>query len=124
MEPRVLTIATTAGLLTASLWAFVDRPPGRDEVLLQAARNSVLADDPQLTARCGATGGMARKQPLRIVVDSRGRTPPAARVFSKPGKALLAVGRFIESDKREAFAKAGAELLELPLEEGLVDFEL
>ncbi|MGH8869369.1 MAG: bifunctional diaminohydroxyphosphoribosylaminopyrimidine deaminase/5-amino-6-(5-phosphoribosylamino)uracil reductase RibD [Actinomycetes bacterium] len=40
---------------------------------------TVLADDPQLTARL-PDGSPAETQPLRVVVDSSGRTPPRARV--------------------------------------------
>lgn len=41
---------------------------------------TVLADDPQLTARNLRDGSLAIRQPLRVVVDSDGRTPPDARV--------------------------------------------
>jgi len=85
--------------------------------------NTILADDPQLTYRCGDKGGKAKKQPLRVVVDSQGRTPPTARVFSEPGRMLLALGKHIKPAEKEAFTKAGAELLELLSEEGLVDLE-
>ncbi len=52
---------------------------------------TVLADDPQLNVRAAefAVDGILR-QPLRVVVDSRLRTPPAARVFRAPGEVLLA----------------------------------
>ena len=40
---------------------------------------TVLADDPALTAR-DADGAPAGRQPLRVVVDSAGRTPARARV--------------------------------------------
>ena len=86
--------------------------------------NTVLADDPLLTCRCcGGRGGTARKQPLRVVVDGNGRTPPTAHLFSEPGKTLLALGRSVMPEEITAFARAGAELLELPLTEGLVDLE-
>ena len=86
--------------------------------------NTVLADDPLLTCRCcGGRGGTARKQPLRVVVDGKGRTPPTARLLSEPGKTLLALGRSVTPKETAAFAQAGAELLESPLEEGLVDLE-
>jgi len=40
----------------------------------------VLADDPRLTARDVRNGTLAIRQPLRVVVDSSGRTPADARV--------------------------------------------
>jgi diaminohydroxyphosphoribosylaminopyrimidine deaminase/5-amino-6-(5-phosphoribosylamino)uracil reductase len=85
--------------------------------------NTVLADNPQLTARFGGTGGMARKQPLRVIVDSKGRTPVTARIFYEPGKTLLALGKHTGQEKRAAYTRVGAELVELPSAEGLVDLE-
>jgi len=41
---------------------------------------TVLADDPQLTVR-DAGGAPTGPQPLRVVIDSRGRTPGTARVL-------------------------------------------
>lgn len=41
---------------------------------------TVLADDPQLTARA-ADGSLLGEQPLRVVVDTSGRTPGTARVL-------------------------------------------
>ncbi|HWS36865.1 MAG TPA: bifunctional diaminohydroxyphosphoribosylaminopyrimidine deaminase/5-amino-6-(5-phosphoribosylamino)uracil reductase RibD [Actinoplanes sp.] len=45
-----------------------------------AGAGTVLADDPQLTVRDLRDGTLAIKQPLRVVVDSSGRTPEDARV--------------------------------------------
>jgi len=83
--------------------------------------NTVLADNPQLTTRCGGTGGKAKKQPLRVIVDSKGRTPPTARLFSEPGSTIIALGKTAQPEEKAAFVQAGAELLELPSGEGLVD---
>jgi diaminohydroxyphosphoribosylaminopyrimidine deaminase/5-amino-6-(5-phosphoribosylamino)uracil reductase len=89
---------------------------------IMAGANTVLADDPHLTTRCsGGRGGTARKQPLRVIVDGEGRTPLTARIFSEPGKTLLALGKEAEPGEKAAFARAGAEILELPAAEGLVD---
>ncbi|ASW54696.1 bifunctional diaminohydroxyphosphoribosylaminopyrimidine deaminase/5-amino-6-(5-phosphoribosylamino)uracil reductase RibD [Plantactinospora sp. KBS50] len=41
---------------------------------------TVLADDPRLTVRNLRDGSLAIRQPLRVVVDSEGRTPAGARV--------------------------------------------
>jgi len=91
---------------------------------IMAGVNTVLVDDPHLTARsCGGSGGTARKQPLRVIVDSKGRTPLTAQLFSEPGKTLLALGKFVTLEEKATFAQVGAELLELPSEGGLVDLE-
>ncbi len=90
---------------------------------VMAGANTVIADDPHLTCRHGGRGGEVRKQPLRVIVDGRGRTPSTARVFGKPGKSLLAVSMPVKPRKKEAFARLGAEILELPSEENQVDLE-
>ncbi len=41
---------------------------------------TVLADDPRMTVRNLRDGTLAIRQPLRVVVDSHGRTPATARV--------------------------------------------
>ncbi|MBB5791393.1 diaminohydroxyphosphoribosylaminopyrimidine deaminase/5-amino-6-(5-phosphoribosylamino)uracil reductase [Jiangella mangrovi] len=63
-----------------------------------AGSGTVLADDPQLTARLDpsdagpADAGPAgeRPQPLRVVVDSRGRTPATARVHDDQAATWIA----------------------------------
>ncbi len=49
---------------------------------------TVLADDPSLTVRDPALGESPR-QPLRVILDSALRTPPAAKLFTTPGSVLL-----------------------------------
>ncbi|MFC1897125.1 bifunctional diaminohydroxyphosphoribosylaminopyrimidine deaminase/5-amino-6-(5-phosphoribosylamino)uracil reductase RibD [Chloroflexota bacterium] len=89
---------------------------------IMAGVNTVLVDDPRLTARsCGDRGGTAKKQPLRVIVDGKGHTPLTAQLFSEPGKTLLALGKFVTPEEKLTFAKVGAELLELPSEGELVD---
>jgi len=83
--------------------------------------NTVLMDDPLLTSRCNLQGGMAKKQPLRVIVDTMGRTPVTAKVFNEPGTVLLAVGRKVSLSRKRAYMKHGAEILELPSRKGLID---
>jgi len=83
--------------------------------------NTVLVDDPRLTARCCGKGGMLKKQPLRVIVDSRGRTPLSARVLSEPGQTVLVLGRPMEPAVRGSFERAGVELWEPPSADGWVD---
>ncbi|MDY7019450.1 MAG: bifunctional diaminohydroxyphosphoribosylaminopyrimidine deaminase/5-amino-6-(5-phosphoribosylamino)uracil reductase RibD [Chloroflexota bacterium] len=86
--------------------------------------NTVITDNPYLTARgCGGKGGMKKKQPMRLVVDSKGRTPPDFHIFQPSGEVLLAVVEPLEKIKRTALIQAGAEVLELPGKEGMVDIE-
>ena len=42
--------------------------------------NTVLADDPLLTCRVDAAAGQTLRQPVRVVLDSRLRTPPESRL--------------------------------------------
>lgn len=57
---------------------------------------TLLADDPSLNVRPGPLDlpglepGEAVRQPLRVVVDSRLRTPATARMLSLPGSTLIA----------------------------------
>ena len=91
---------------------------------IMAGANTVLADNPRLTARCcGGRGGTAKKQPIRVIVDGKGRTPPTAQIFNEPGEALLALGRPIRPGEAAAFAQLGTELLELPSTKGCIDLE-
>ena len=84
--------------------------------------NTVVADNPRLTAKgCGGKGGIGKMQPLRLVVDSKGKVPLNARIFEPPGEVLLAVATPFDSAKKETFVRAGAEVLELPARAGSVD---
>jgi diaminohydroxyphosphoribosylaminopyrimidine deaminase/5-amino-6-(5-phosphoribosylamino)uracil reductase len=81
---------------------------------------TVLADDPQLTCRMGVRG----KDPLRVIVDSRLRTPLTAALFTmkSEAKTLLAT---IEPDSLRvgAFIDAGAEILACRESGGRVDLD-
>jgi len=83
---------------------------------------TVLHDDPQLSVRLGG-GGQAgaanQRQPLKVIVDSQLRTPPAARLFEQ-GRALL-VGAGADPARVAALAARGAEVLDLPGDDGRVD---
>jgi len=77
-----------------------------------AGANTVLADDPALTAR--PRGRPQRRQPLRVVVDSLARTPPHAQVITGGGECLIAVGARAPRKAVEALERAGASVLGCP----------
>jgi len=78
--------------------------------------NTVLADDPRLTVR-----EVEGPQPLRIVLDSRGRIPLSARVLSGEAGTVIAAGEGMPPDKLEALRDKGAEVWRLPAAAGRVD---
>jgi diaminohydroxyphosphoribosylaminopyrimidine deaminase/5-amino-6-(5-phosphoribosylamino)uracil reductase len=93
-----------------------------DAVMVGA--NTVVVDDPQLSARgCSGKGGKTKLQPLRVIVDGRGRTPISAKVFKEPGKTLVAVAKPFDTKAAERFGKTGAEIVELPAEKGIIDLK-
>lgn len=85
--------------------------------------NTVLADDPQLTCRCGERGGVMREQPLRVIADAKGRTPVTAQIFDEPGRALIALGEGVKPEVIEGFKSVNTEVVVLPSTEGLLDLE-
>lgn len=76
---------------------------------------TVLADDPRLDVRVFDIG----RQPTRVVLDSRLRTPPTARMLSLPGHSLIVTANAAAT--MTALQRAGAEVLCLPGDDGRVD---
>ena len=92
--------------------------------------NTVLADDPRLTARDGS-GAALDRQPLRVVVDSRGRMPREARMLGEPGATLVVTGGADTltptpvSSTGQALSRQGrgGETVAMPGADGMVDLE-
>jgi len=104
---------------------------------------TVLADDPQLTARGiqdprQPNGEAAPRQPLRVVVDSGGRTPARARVLDDAAETLIATsaefgsagGRvdlalllhtLYDRGRRHVLLEGGPRLAASMVDDGLVD---
>ena len=96
----------------------------REDVQRLRARSSavmtgsgtVLADDPHLDVRLpGAT-----RQPLRVVLDSKLRTPATARILAPPGQALV-LCTDEDAERASALRAAGAEVVRMPSSGGSVD---
>lgn len=80
--------------------------------------NTVLLDDPQLTAR--VDGG---RTPLKVVFDSVARTPPDARLFEPDAsgeipQVVLFVTETAPMARMEALRSAGAEVVAVPAQRG------
>lgn len=101
--------------------AFVHRLRSQVDAVMVGA-GTVLADDPQLTARYGGSRPMPR-QPLRVVVDAQGRISPSARLFGEPGRTMVATTSRLDDTTADILRVVGAEVLPLPEREGLVDLE-
>ncbi len=74
------------------------------------------ADNPTLNARPGGSPEGVH-QPARIVIDSRGRTSPAANLFATPGgPVIIATTSAAPAAWHASIAAAGGETLVLPTE--------
>ncbi len=94
---------------------------GRHDAVLVGA-GTVLADDPDLTCRIP---GYTRLPTVRVIADSRLRTPLTARVVgtarAAPTWILVAPGH--DAARAEAMRAAGVELIEVPRSETGLDLQ-
>lgn len=104
-------------------WAHRERP-GLDAMVVGS--NTVVVDNPELTARPGDPAGPVDPevhQPLRIVVDSRGRIPDDARILLGASSTLVATTAASEESWRATIEATGAEVLVVPARTGRGDLE-
>lgn len=94
--------------------ADVQRWRARSSAILTGI-GTLLADDPSLTVRDFDIG----RQPLRVVVDSKLRTPTTARMLSLPGRTLIVAAQ--DNDRSRALVEAKAETIALPSAASSVD---
>ncbi len=94
---------------------------GRHDAVLVGV-GTVLADNPDLT--CGIPG-FKRVPLVRVIVDSRLRTPLLARVVitARETPTWLIARNGADADRRRAFAQAGATLIEVPGSEAGIDLK-
>ena len=101
----------------------VQRLRARSSAILTGI-GTLLADDPSLTVRAAELGeNIAIRQPLRVVVDRRLRTPVDASVLRQPGATLIVTGGELHddhdvNDTRRALTDAGADILSLTDSDG------
>lgn len=93
----------------------VQRLRARSSAVLTGS-GTVLADDPRLDVAPPSAG----RQPLRVVLDSRLRIPPQARIVAPPG-GLLVLTASDDAARRAALERAGARVLQVPSGRGGLD---
>jgi len=82
---------------------------------------TVLRDDPRLDVRLAPPdGAVPPRQPVRVVLDSGLRTPPAARVIGEAGETLVATA-VQDPARARPLREAGVTVLHLPGADGRVD---
>jgi diaminohydroxyphosphoribosylaminopyrimidine deaminase/5-amino-6-(5-phosphoribosylamino)uracil reductase len=114
----------------ASQW--LTGPAARSDVQRLRARScaivsgvdTVLQDNAALSVRATELNlpeadAIAQRQPLRVVLDSRLRLQPPARIFAQPGR--LVVATLNDEQRRwEQIIDAGGEVLRLPEQDGRI----
>jgi len=82
--------------------------------------NTVLRDDPRLTARGG--GASRARRPIKVILDSRLRLPLSARCLSaqSPASTIIATTVSSRHPKARALQARGVEMMTLPAERGHV----
>ena len=108
--------------------AYVQKLRGRVDAVMVGV-NTVMEDDPLLLSRlpvCGRTTARqtslpATRQPIRVIVDSRLRTPLKARIFTDIGKSPVVIAAAKETPKAELYRRRGAQVLIARRKDGKVD---
>lgn len=89
--------------------------------------NTVLHDDPSMNVRLaahdlhGVDADAYLRQPLRVVLDTRLRMPPRARMLELPGQTLIVCGEAASAEIASELEQAGAEIVRLPQLGGRID---
>ncbi|MET0280889.1 MAG: bifunctional diaminohydroxyphosphoribosylaminopyrimidine deaminase/5-amino-6-(5-phosphoribosylamino)uracil reductase RibD [Steroidobacteraceae bacterium] len=98
--------------------------PARTDAQYGRARSSVvltgvgtiLADDPAMNVRIPESD----RQPLRVVLDSRLRTPSDSRIINREGSVLI-IGTVDDAQRRQSLQRQGVEIVMLPAVDGRPD---
>jgi diaminohydroxyphosphoribosylaminopyrimidine deaminase/5-amino-6-(5-phosphoribosylamino)uracil reductase len=75
---------------------------------------TVLADDPSLTVRLDGEADVPLLHPLRVILDSRLRIPPTAKLLDLPGETLILTGS-TDVGREALLARPGVSVDTLPL---------
>lgn len=80
---------------------------------------TVLKDNPQLTVRKYPS----KKQPLRVLIDKRLKTPLEYRIFDNSAETVVFSSKLASKEKLKKLQKKGVRIIKLPLKEGRFDLK-
>jgi len=107
-----LANGTSRWITSAAARADVHRWRARSSAVVTGS-GTIVDDNPSLDARraeAGIAATIGIKQPLRVIVDARLKTPPAAKTLTLPGEVLVLTTRSLDDPKAAALRKAGASI--------------
>jgi len=110
LDGRIATVTGESRWITAEpARAFVHRLRARSDAIAIGSE-TLLADDPELSAR---QGRRIVARPLRVVVDSKLRTPASARILDPkhPDTAILLCAHDAPASRRTRLERAGARVV-------------
>lgn len=113
LDGRIATAQGESRWITgAEARAFVHRLRDRADALAVGSATA-RADDPELAVR---REGAVRRRPFRVLVDSRLRVPPTARLFrgADPERTVVLTARDAPARRRRTLEAAGVRLESLP----------
>ncbi|MEM1658438.1 MAG: 2,5-diamino-6-(ribosylamino)-4(3H)-pyrimidinone 5'-phosphate reductase [Candidatus Jordarchaeales archaeon] len=106
LDGKIATVSGDSAFSDEKDWERVHRLRSEVDAIMVGV-NTVLVDDPKLTSKVG-------KSPLRVVVDSKARTPPTARVITfMKGEVptVVAVTSKAPAERVERLKQAGAKVI-------------
>lgn len=132
LDGRIATRTGESKWITSPAARAAGRELRRQHEAVLVGVNTVLRDDPRLTARpTGRSGNGSRArgvagggQPVRVVLDARLRTPPGARILTDgAGPVIIVSLRAAPRVRRLRLEQAGALVLEVAGRDGRVSLD-
>lgn len=120
LDGKIATRSGDSKWVTGPLARALVQRMRRETDAVMVGANTVVADDPQLTAR-GEDNLPLPRQPARVTLDSRCRMPAESQLLRQPGRTLVYTTRDAPGANARRLERAGAEVIAVgATAEGLV----